>query len=82
VALLTFTVTRETEKEADRGQPNFPFVEFIGGPVILPVTVAQKEVNIVPLDLTWFLEKQPNCKASFGSWENRRYRGELQVVPV
>ena len=57
-------------------------MEFIGGPIVFPITVAEKEVNIIPLDLTWFLENQPNRRASFAAWESGSYRGGLQVVPV
>jgi hypothetical protein len=73
---------RQIEGDSERGQPGFPFVEFVGGSVVLPVCVAQKEVNIVPSDLMWFVQHNRQRKASYVAWEGGSYPGALQVVPV
>lgn len=63
-----------------------PFVSLdANGPKLVPLQFIKEEVNIVPLDLDWFVQRNANLKkkhAHFRQWEQGEYRGDLVCVPV
>lgn len=65
----------------------FPFVALLDDPeVLVPAACVSTEVNIVPVDLDFFVQRNRDvgvrARASWWDWETGSYRGKLVVVPT
>lgn len=65
----------------------FPLVTLLGDSInLLPTKLLQKQVNITPANLEWFVQRLPiSQRVNFQHWEGRgdiKYKGPLCMVPI
>jgi hypothetical protein len=88
--LLTFIRrTGELDDNTMNGT-KFPLVKWTQRRnALLPISCLKEEVNIVPCDLDWFIQRAKitklSIRASWDYWESQDsngYSGDLALVPV